>query len=437
MIKKVCSHLSLLFAFITGFIFTLALLSAFYFIQEQNKRNQWDNFQVLFYNLTGMVRKEKSIRYIDLYELEDKNNIIIYIEDNNEPIFYEKMRALTDEQVSLIKHLKKYGERDGIYLNSPLISMKELHSKIYEISGNNREKYLGQIFITANKYNNRSLLVIQQLLEDEKQKSKQFMFFVILELFGITALYITSRYLVSKTLKPVEESKRKQTEFIAAASHELRSPLAVIGANIAAIRADKEQSDYFFIGIEKECRRMSRLIDDMLLLASVDAKSWSIRQEIIEVDTILIEIYDSFYAYFKEHGMELELELPDEVLPNICGDKERLKQVLGILLDNAVSYGKIDGKKESSIVALTGKRVGNKLELLVIDHGTGIEEENYREIFDRFYRVDKSRKDKKHFGLGLSIAKELVILHHGTLSVTNTKNGGCTFIIQIPIWNEL
>lgn len=437
MVKKVCNRLSLLFTLITSFIFTLALLGTVCFIQEQNKRNQWDNFQALFYNLTSMVKKEKSISYLDLYQLEDKNNIIIYIEDNNEPIFFEEMRTLTDEQEGLMKQLRKYGESDGIYLNSSLISIKELNSKIYEIKGKNKEKYLGQIFITANKYNNRSLLVIQQLQEDEKEKSKQLMFFVMLELLGITALYITSRYLVSKTLKPVEESKRKQTEFIAAASHELRSPLAVIGANIAAIRADKEQSEYFFCGIEKECSRMSRLIDDMLLLASVDAKNWSIRQEIIEVDTMLIEIYDSFYAFFKKHGMYLSLELPDEALPKLQGDKERLKQVIGILLDNAVSYGKIDGKKESCFVDLTCKKVGNKVHLFVVDHGTGIAQEKQEEIFDRFYRADKSRKDKKHFGLGLSIAKELVILHQGTLSIANTENGGCTFIIQIPIWNEI
>lgn len=436
MIKKVRNQLSVLFTFTTGLIFTLALIGAVYFFHEQNRRNQWENFQTLFYNLVGMLQKDNSINIMDLAKLEDKNNLIIYMEDNNTPLSFEKLRALSTNQIRLIEQLKKYGEEDGIDINNPLISINELSSKIYQLYGENQEKYLGQIFITAKKQSHRSLLVIQQLKEDKKEKTKQYIFFIFLELAGMIALYTTCRYLVLKALKPVEESKRKQTEFIAAASHELRSPLAVVGANIAAIRADKEQMEYFFQGIEKECTRMSRLIDDMLLLASVDAKSWTMRQELFEVDTLLIEIYDFYYAYFKKHNMKLILELPEESLPKLQGDTERIRQVLGILLNNAISYGKVEDKKESYVVRLTCKQIGNKICLFVIDYGNGIEKEKQLEIFDRFYRVDRSRKDKKHFGLGLSIAKELIELHRGTLTVTDTDKGGCTFVIDLPIKKE-
>lgn len=436
MIKKVRNQLSVLFTFATGLIFTLALIGAVYFFQEQNRRNQWENFQTIFYNLVGMIQKQNSINMMDLFNLEEKNNLIIYMEDNNKALTYEILRDLSEKQIKLIKQLKKLGEKDGININSPLISIDELSSKIYEIQGENQEKYLGQIFITAKKQSHRSLLVIQELKENKREKTKQYIFFILLELGGIITLYGTSRYLVLKALKPVEESKRKQTEFIAAASHELRSPLAVVGANIAAIRADKEQMEYFFQGIEKECSRMSRLIDDMLLLASVDGKNWSMRHEIFEVDTMLLEIYDFYYTYLKKQNMDLKLQLPEEILPKIQGDMERLKQVIGILLDNAISYGKIEEKKESYRVLLKCTQNGNKIYLYVIDYGNGIDKEKQMEIFDRFYRVDKSRKDKKHFGLGLSIAKELVELHQGSLSVTDTEKGGCTFVIELPIWKE-
>jgi signal transduction histidine kinase len=226
----------------------------------------------------------------------------------------------------------------------------------------------------------------------------------------------------------VEESRRRQTEFIAAASHELKSPLSVIRANASASLIEPQRAEHFIEGIDKECERLSNLIEDMLLLASADANNWKVNKEIIDMDTLLIDTYDTFCPFCSEHGKELRLELQEEMLPSVEGDAIRIKQILAILIDNAVCYS----KERDSIIIRTFV-IKNHLYIEIEDHGTGIDQNKKLEVFERFYREDKSRKDKNHFGLGLSIAKELVELQEGSISVKDTSGGGATFSVCFPV----
>lgn len=175
---------------------------------------------------------------------------------------------------------------------------------------------------------------------------------------------------------------------------------------------------------------MIRLISDMLLLASADAKTWSLQKEKLDLDTILIECYDMFCTCRKSSDPELTLDLADEKQHMILGDKERIRQIILILLDNATNYGK-DGK-QISIRAYNKK---NYTVVEVEDHGHGIADDDKTRIFDRFYQDNQSRTDKKHFGLGLSIAKELVELHGGDIKVKDTPGGGATFLFRLPVYH--
>lgn len=114
--------------------------------------------------------------------------------------------------------------------------------------------------------------------------------------------------------------------------------------------------------------------------------------------------------------------------PKLCCDKERITQVLGILLDNAMSHSKSNDTIEMGAVVHQKHIV-----FYVADHGCGIPDAEKEKIFDRFYTGDRSRTDKNHYGLGLSIAKEIVKLHHGSITIKDTPNGGCTFEINIPL----
>ena len=173
---------------------------------------------------------------------------------------------------------------------------------------------------------------------------------------------------------------------------------------------------------------MARLIDDLLILAGSDAKTWSIRTEMVNLDTLLLETTELFYPVAKQKQQKLLLCVPDEALPSVCGDEQRLKQILTILLDNAFSYWPKEGT-----VTLKADTDGKQVELSVSDTGPGIPPEHLNQIFDRFYRGDASRKDKRHFGLGLSIAQELASLHQGKLYLKQTGPNGTTFALRLPI----
>lgn len=166
----------------------------------------------------------------------------------------------------------------------------------------------------------------------------------------------------------------------------------------------------------------------MLILASTDAKTWRIHKEAIDTDTYLIDLFDSFYPFCKGKEHNLTLDFPEDSLPQIYADKDRLTQVLGILIDNAISYSPA---KSNITIRPYSKKSSFFIE--VEDHGVGITKEEKEAIFTRFYRVDKSRNDNSHFGLGLSIAKELIELQHGKIRVTDAINGGSSFIIELPL----
>ena len=172
---------------------------------------------------------------------------------------------------------------------------------------------------------------------------------------------------------------------------------------------------------------MARLVDDLLSLAGLDSGTWSVRHETVDTDTLLLETADGFYGVARQKGQSLSLEVPDDPLPPIVGDPQRLRQVLTVLLDNAFSYTPAGGS-----VTLSGAADGPWVCLRVSDTGPGIPAQHLPHVFERFYRVDAARGDKNHFGLGLSIAHELAALHGGELTVERTSPAGTTFLLRLP-----
>lgn len=168
--------------------------------------------------------------------------------------------------------------------------------------------------------------------------------------------------------KNADSSKRKskkQAEFIAAASHELRSPLAVIQASASAVRASPENADQMLSNIEKECTRMGNLIKDLLVLAASDSRKWQLTLETYDSDTLLLDVYETFEPVCRHKNIRLNLLLPDTELPHVRCDKNRVIQILTILLDNAIAYTapdetidlQISSKKKKSVIRspITGK----------------------------------------------------------------------------------
>lgn len=256
-------------------------------------------------------------------------------------------------------------------------------------------------------------------------------FYLIVWLLVFIVILFLTRFLISKAIKPTEQTLRSQKEFIASASHELKAPLAVILASAECIDNDTTlslKSKQHTEVIDSECMRMSKLVQDLLLLSSVDANTWTLNKTNIDVDTLLINTYEIYEPICRQKGIQFKLNTSDELFPVLNADIDRLNQILSIFIDNAINYSL--PKSEISLDATVFK---NMLVFSIKDHGTGIADKNKPFIFDRFFCADKSRTQKEHYGLGLSIAKELVEMHKGKIELSDTLGGGCTFKISLPL----
>jgi two-component system, OmpR family, sensor kinase len=231
---------------------------------------------------------------------------------------------------------------------------------------------------------------------------------------------------LNQTLARLEELFRAQQRFLADVSHELRTPLTTIRGNVDLMRRMGGADDVSLDDIEAELERMTRLVNDLLLLARADVGSLPIGQDIVELDTVLLDVYRQVMAL--ELEVAVRLEEVDQV--QVIGDADRLKQLVLNLVDNAVKYTPSGG---SVFLELTKSEA--TAELTVRDTGIGIPEEDIPFIFDRFYRVDKARA-RAHggSGLGLSIARWLVEAHGGDIEVSSRVGGGTTFTVRLPLY---
>ena len=244
-------------------------------------------------------------------------------------------------------------------------------------------------------------------------------------------IILLARILARITVKPTEATMQSQKDFIAAVSHECKAPLAAILSSAEMIESEADIPDTIknhVQVIDSEVSRMSRLIGDLLLLSSLDAGNWTFHMEEINIDTLLINLYTKYEQLCRKKNILLQLNIPDECYPPFYSDEDRLNQIISIFLDNAVSYS-----PSESEISLNASAEKNELIITIIDHGIGISDKDKPFIFNRFYQCDKSRTQREHFGLGLSIANELVSKLDGRIQLFNTTGGGCTFKIFLPL----
>ena len=164
--------------------------------------------------------------------------------------------------------------------------------------------------------------------------------------------------------------------------------------------------------------------DTLLVLANGDLDALPAHLHPIAPDNLCLEVYDAFFPLAQQRQHPLSLTLPEDSVPSIEADPDRVKQLLAILLNNA-----FDHTPAGNPVELCLTSCGEKITLAVQDHGPGIPDAEKARVFDRFYSADPSRTDKHNFGLGLSVAKELARLHHADLTVTDTPGGGAKFAV--------
>lgn len=236
----------------------------------------------------------------------------------------------------------------------------------------------------------------------------------------------------NQTLERLEHLFTTQQRFLADVSHELRTPLTVIKGNMDLMRRMKKVDPESIESIDAEVNRLTRLVNSLLLLAQAESGYLRLNLEPLELDTLLIEVYQELHLLAQNKKLQLELSEMEPV--QIRGDRDRLKQVLLNLVSNAIQYTPSGGK-----VTLSLQRSGQQARLVVRDTGPGIPPEDLPHIFERFYRAEKSRTRSGQgggFGLGLSIAKWIVDHHNGYIQVESRLGEGTAFIVWLPLLGE-
>ncbi|AFL74888.1 PAS domain-containing protein [Thiocystis violascens] len=249
--------------------------------------------------------------------------------------------------------------------------------------------------------------------------------------FGTTQ-DITEHKLTEEALR---ESDRRKDEFIAILAHELRNPLAPIKNAVQILEhpdLDASRLAWLRHVIERQVDSLTKLVDDLLDVSRIGRGKIALRRESLAVADIVAAAVESCQPLIDARRHELILSLPSE-LPRIDGDPLRLEQVLSNLLNNAATYTEPGGK-----IQLTVQQEGDEIVVRVTDTGIGISPSMLDKIFDLFVQADRSRQDAQGgLGIGLSLAKQLVTLHGGTLTAASEGAGkGSEFSLRLPLGSE-
>ncbi|MDR6552427.1 HAMP domain-containing sensor histidine kinase [Paenibacillus qinlingensis] len=254
--------------------------------------------------------------------------------------------------------------------------------------------------------------------------------FTIVGLVMLIVIFFTSRYFANRSIAPVREAFQKQKQFIADASHELKTPLAVINTNADVLLANNEDTiesqSKWLHRIKSETERMKTLTNDLLYLTEMDDARANMLYSNFNVSESVESVLLTMEAVVFEKDLSLDYEIEPDLISH--GNSEQIKQVVMILLDNAIKYTPPKGA-----ITLTFKNHHNDTLLTVTNTGEGIPPEHVERIFDRFYRADLSRS-RKHggYGLGLAIAKSIVEQHKGKIYAKSVQHELTSFYVQLP-----
>ncbi len=422
MLKKVHLRLTLLFTIVSTLILTVMSVFYLHFNYQSLYKNASENFQNDINSFSENFRKNTTISYNWLLNLQRNYDYSFYIYDNGTPLKFT-IETKTYLQKKFIENLFEY-YHDNVQIKEKVYNADH-QEFLYNING---EKYNVSVITIIGEKSSSEIYVIHSLEYIKIQLDQLYIRFFIIILVSSLILFGFSWFYTKRLLKPINESQTRQTQFIAAASHEIRNPVNTICSALSAMDKCNDVKRQEFISIaKKEGKRLTLLTNDLLLLARSDNQTFSTQFGKSELDTILLDCYEAFSALSREKNIQLVINLPEKSIIAEHIDSERIKQVIAILLDNAISYTPYGGK-----ISLNCNESSKGYYITVIDNGSGVDDVQKSRIFERFYRIDSARESKEHFGLGLCIANEIVSLHHGSISVKDTNGGGSTFEIYLP-----
>jgi signal transduction histidine kinase len=272
-----------------------------------------------------------------------------------------------------------------------------------------------------------AVLQVGRLLNDQDRLLSQYLAgLLFLGSIASLLLALASWVLAGRSIKPAQRAWDQQQQFISNASHELRTPLTLMRANADyALRSSSaDEREKSLHDIVDEVDYMNRLVEDLLLLSRLDAHRLTLADESVVLPDLLNETARQVERLSTAKGVSLSV---DSTTGTVHGDRVRLRQVLLILLDNALRFTPSGGT-----IRLASHVGGRDVVITVVDSGSGIPPEFLPHIFERFYQVPGQAGEGRGNGLGLSIAKGLVEAHHGKISITSQPGKGTSVEVLLP-----
>lgn len=321
-----------------------------------------------------------------------------------------------------------YMIKNGKIIDSIGNKNEDIEQYVYDAYKQNKEKGIVGNYVykvrTSKMKDERATII---LMEDENVVTRiKFIYIYAISgsIISIIIAYAISKKVSNMIVKPVKETMESQKRFISDASHELKTPLAVIEANADVLESNIGKSKWMEY-IQSEIASMDKLINNLLFLAKVENVKELKEKENFDLTQEVKMTASMFESMAYERKVKIEEKIQENV--NFNGNKEDIKQVLSVLIENAIMHTKENGK----IVVELNKEKGTTV-LQVSNEGEEIPKEEREKIFERFYRIDKSRNRKeKRYGLGLAIAKSIVVEGYNGKIGVDCKDGITTFKVTL------
>lgn len=275
----------------------------------------------------------------------------------------------------------------------------------------------------TKKYTDDCVIII--FLDCTKNLStfRSFLFYsVIVSFVGLLAVAGLVIWLSDKIVQPVQESYEKQKCFITDAGHEIKTPLTIIDADASILEMECGQNEWLD-DIRTQTRRLTDLTKDLIYLSRMEEEDNRLQMIDFPLSDVLTETAQSFQSIAKLQDKSFEVNV--EPMINFCGDEKAVRQLISILLDNALKYSEENGN-----ISLTAQKKGRGAVISVYNTAVQVSQENLSRLFDRFYRADKSRNSQNGgYGIGLSIAKAITEAHKG--KITASSKDGKSLLITV------
>ncbi|WP_428993731.1 sensor histidine kinase [Brevibacillus choshinensis] len=310
----------------------------------------------------------------------------------------------------------------------------------YKTIVNQQKSELHVLIAAQNVYHDGHLMGTVYFGKDVSYLWSMFQWLLVV-LLGMSVLFLgvaimTGQFLTRRAMKPILRSYELQRDFLADASHELRTPISILKSGLEVIGMEDGDklsafSQELLQDLQKEAKSAAKMVGDLLLLARTDSGVQEISMETFDFSVMAGQVIRLIQGFAQSRQIRLHLHVQDSIM--LHADQERIKQLLYILLDNAVKYTLEQGEITLTVKTTTVD-YKPKLCIMVKDTGIGIESDDLSQIFHRFYRADKNRsRQSGGTGLGLSIAKWIIDAHRGTIHVESVSGVGSTFTVFLPI----